>query len=95
MKGCKKILTLRSKKYLTDFTLNQKQISYYPFDHPDEVTLDDQQHKGFKAHFYKESRSERFLYEGSFGHIVIRKQFLVYNYTVIPLKVSNFVVVPG
>lgn len=52
-------------------------------------------HKGFKANFFKEAQSERFFYKGSNGHIVIRKKYLVYNYTMIPLNISDYMVVPG
>ncbi len=57
--------------------------------------LSDNQHKGFKASFYKKLQSERFIYNGYNGNLVIRKKYLVYNYTMIPLKVSSYYVIPG
>lgn len=94
LQGCKKVLTIRSKKYITDYSENRKVKQFYPFDCEDNVVLQ-QQHKGFKANFYKRTNSQRFIYDGVYGHLIIRKKHLVYNYTMIPLNVSDCVIFPG
>jgi hypothetical protein len=48
-----------------------------------------------KANFYSKTRNERFYYDGVGGNLVIRKTYLVYNYTVIPLNVCENIVIPG
>jgi hypothetical protein len=61
---------------------------YYPFDIDPSFTFTEGIHKGMKVNFYSKTRSERFHYNGIQGNLVIRKSALVYNYTVIPLKVN-------
>ena len=80
---------------MTDYTQGTVIERFYPFDHDQNVVLDDHHHRGFKANFYQNLKSERFSYEGIKGHLVIRKKYLVYNYTMIPLKVCDYLVVPG
>ena len=57
--------------------------------------LTDQQHKGFRANFFKTLESERYFYRGYRGNLVIRKKYLVYNYTIIPLKICDYFIIPG
>ena len=52
LEGCKKVITIRSKKYITDFTSGVAVKQYYPFDHSDDVMLE-HFHKGVKANFFK------------------------------------------
>ena len=52
-------------------------------------------HKGFKANFFQKAQSERYYYHGKDGQLTIRKKYLVYNYTMIPLKICDYMVVPG
>jgi len=45
--------------------------------------------------FYSKVKTERYIYSGFKGNLTIRKTYLVYNYTMIPLRVSDYVVIPG
>ena len=83
----KKIITIRSKKVINDYSQNSLMKKYYPFDIDPTIVFKEGIHKGMKANFYSKTRNERFTYEGVRGNLVIRKTYLVYNYTVIPLKV--------
>jgi len=56
IKGCKKIITIHSKKYITDYSSNVAVTQYFPFDHEDQISLPDL-HKEFKANFYKNLQS--------------------------------------
>jgi hypothetical protein len=94
LEGSRKVLSICSSKHVTDYSSGVALEQYYPFDHPQEVTLQ-LQHKGFKANFYRSSQSERFYYLGEKGHLSIRKKYLVYNYTMIPLNISDCVAIPG
>lgn len=68
---------------------------YYPFDADQSITFNEGPHKGVKANFYSKIKTERFTYSGVSGNLVIRKNYLVYNYTVIPLQVCQNIVIPG
>lgn len=48
-----------------------------------------------KVSFYNIVKNERYNYYGNKGNLVIRKNYLVYNYTLIPLNVCDSVVIPG
>ena len=52
-------------------------------------------HKGIKANFFKRMQSDKYLYTGLEGHLTIRKKYLVYNYTMIPLNISEYTCIPG
>jgi predicted nucleic-acid-binding Zn-ribbon protein len=56
VEGCKKIITVQSKKYITDYSTGVAVTQYYPFDHDDQVSIPDL-HKGFKADFYRKLQS--------------------------------------
>ncbi len=91
----KKIISIRSKKLISDYSQNMLVQTYYPFDADPNIVFKEGIHRGMKANFYTKTRNERFTYEGMGGNLVIRKTFLVYNYTVIPLEVCSNIVIPG
>lgn len=57
IEGSKKILTIRSKKYINDYSENIFKRTYYPFDRDQSIVLDDRVHKGVKANFYNSLRT--------------------------------------
>jgi hypothetical protein len=62
--GWKKILTIRSKKYISDYSNNILVKKYMPFDIEPSYIFTEGIHKGIKANFYSKTKSERFYYHG-------------------------------
>ncbi len=80
---------------VSDYSNNILKRTYYPFDIGPDFTFTEGIHKGIKANFFSQTRNENFIYEGVDGNIIVRKRYLVYNYTVIPLNICDNIVIPG
>jgi len=96
VKGWKRMILIRSKKTVLDYSGSKLVTTRLPFDHANTFTLEHGIHKGTKVSLLNEVvNSKGMIYQGFQGQLVIRKKFLIFNYTLVPLTVCESIVFPG
>jgi hypothetical protein len=96
-KDSKKILLIASSKYIKDYSWNRLIETYLPFDHPNNVELtvpEKLKVSLFDNSINKNIKSEYF-YRAENGCLEIKYPKTVYNYTPIPLEISDAFALPG
>ena len=94
IKGGKKVLMIRSSKYIYDYVDGSCKITPLPFDHPKEIMLLKEINNNIKVSLYTETITDHYRYIGKDGILKIKRRFLVYNYSPIPLNICGKMTYP-
>jgi len=95
IKDCKKILMIKSSKYVYHYFDGECQVNALPFDHDQYYTLPKEIHNELKVSLYEEKSTEYYRYIGKDGILKIMKKNIVYNYSPIPLQICGKMVKPN
>lgn len=95
IKDCKKILMIKSSKYIYTYYDGFCEVKALPFDHEEFYTLPKEIHNNIKVSLYNEHVTDYYRYLGKDGILKIMKKYLVYNYSPIPLQICGKIVKPN
>ena len=94
IRECKKVLMIKSCKYVYNYFDGQCQIKALPFDHDTYYVLPKEIHNQLKVSLYEEKVTDYYRYVGKDGVLKIKKKNLIYNYSPIPLQICGKIVKP-
>jgi hypothetical protein len=95
VKDSKKVLMVKSSKYVYNYFDGACKITALPFDHDQYYVLPKEIHNQLKVSLYEETSTEYYRYVGKDGVLKIMKKNLVYNYSPIPLQICGKMVKPN
>jgi hypothetical protein len=95
IKESKKVLMIKSSKYVYNYFDGICDVKALPFDHEIYYTLPKEIHNQLKVSLYEEKLTDYYRYVGKDGVLKIMMKNLVYNYCPIPLQICGKMVKPN
>ena len=95
VKDNKKVMMIKSSKYIYEYFDGVCKITPLPFDHDKYYTLPREVHNSKKVSLYDEETNDYYRYIGKDGILKIMKKTLIYNYSPIPLLICGKITKPN